>query len=662
MRSQCLAFGRRIASTLAQLAVPLWRTTRALACGAAVAIAVACGGGGGSSPQPAAPTITAQAQPASVVAPQASTFNVVATGVPDPTYQWQVSTDGGTTFANISGANGSSHTTPATAPSDSGKLFRVTVSNSAGSIQSDSATLTVSPAAQAPVITSQPGDQTVIPSAVATFGVSATDTSALSYQWQVSLDGGATFVNVGGATAATYTTPAAALGDSGKRYRVSVSNGLVSVSSAVVTLTVEAPPPVPLAITATPSPVLPGQPVTFTVTEMNTTAAAVGNHNLFVTVPDYTTVESGAGATTCSGGTWPCQPGQTVSWVIATAADQVTVRQFTAVVSSVTAPPNGSVLTAAATTDGTYASSASTSVVASRSAGLQLGLDADSGVVTTGGALTFVLTFSNASSTPIAADLALPLPSGTAFNSADDGGSSSGGVVQWSLGTVPAGVSGQRRVTLKVNDPLTASALIVAAADLRDPVTTQTLAKARAAVAVSSNPVRLTVSATPNPVQAGQAVTFTITELNTSSGAVSNHNLFVTVPPHMTVPASTGAFACSGGAWPCQPGQKVSWVIATASQQITVRQFTALVSGAGVPPSGSLLAASVTTDGTYATSASTSVTVSGASGLQLGLDADQNIVAAGGSLSYTLTYSNPPMPHLQATSCCCFLAASASRR
>src|SRR5260370_25334402 len=80
-------------------------------------------------------------QPANqtVAAGQPATFNVVAAGTPPLTYQWQKN------GADITGATSSSYTTPVTTTSDSGELFRVMVSNAAGSATSNSATLTVNP-------------------------------------------------------------------------------------------------------------------------------------------------------------------------------------------------------------------------------------------------------------------------------------------------------------------------------------------------------------------------------------------------------------------------------------------------------------------------------------------------------------------------------------
>src|SRR5207249_511626 len=50
------------------------------------------------------PTITTQPANQTVTAGLTATFTAAATGSPTPTVQWQVSTDGGVTFSNISGA------------------------------------------------------------------------------------------------------------------------------------------------------------------------------------------------------------------------------------------------------------------------------------------------------------------------------------------------------------------------------------------------------------------------------------------------------------------------------------------------------------------------------------------------------------------------------
>ena len=186
------------------------------------------------------PVITTQPANASVQAPQSAVFTVVASGAPEPSYQWQSSSDGGASFADLAGATAASYTTPATTVADDGKRYRVKVSNSQGVVTSAAAQLSVSAAAVAPTITAQPADQTVTEPATATFAVTADGTPTPTYQWQISTDGGATFSNINGATAARYTTAATAAADSGKRLRVQVSNSAGHVTSNPATLTVNA--------------------------------------------------------------------------------------------------------------------------------------------------------------------------------------------------------------------------------------------------------------------------------------------------------------------------------------------------------------------------------------------------------------------------------------
>jgi len=83
------------------------------------------------------PSITNQPTNQTVIAGQSATFFVTASGTPPLTYRWQKN------GADISGANGASYATPATATADSGSIFDVIVTNAAGAVTSNTATLTV---------------------------------------------------------------------------------------------------------------------------------------------------------------------------------------------------------------------------------------------------------------------------------------------------------------------------------------------------------------------------------------------------------------------------------------------------------------------------------------------------------------------------------------
>ena len=94
------------------------------------------------------PTVTSQPSSTEVYEGQTATFTVAATGG-GLSYQWQLSNNSGGSWSNISGATSSSYTTAATVrTTDNNDQFRCVVTNSAGTANSDAATLTVwSPAA-----------------------------------------------------------------------------------------------------------------------------------------------------------------------------------------------------------------------------------------------------------------------------------------------------------------------------------------------------------------------------------------------------------------------------------------------------------------------------------------------------------------------------------
>ena len=86
----------------------------------------------------------------------------------------------------------------------------------------------------APGITTGPTSQSVAVGETATFSVAASGTAPLMYQWQK--NGTA----VTGATASSYTTPAAAATDNGATFKVTVTNFLGSITSNAAKLTVAA--------------------------------------------------------------------------------------------------------------------------------------------------------------------------------------------------------------------------------------------------------------------------------------------------------------------------------------------------------------------------------------------------------------------------------------
>ena len=72
-----------------------------------------------------------------------ATFTAAASGNPAPSVQWQLSTNGGATFADISGATSTSYTTPTLTSADDGNQYQAVFTNSIEPATSAAATLTV---------------------------------------------------------------------------------------------------------------------------------------------------------------------------------------------------------------------------------------------------------------------------------------------------------------------------------------------------------------------------------------------------------------------------------------------------------------------------------------------------------------------------------------
>ena len=128
------------------------------------------------------------------------------------TYQWQRSTDGGTTWSSISGAITSSYSV---AGSDLNAQIRAVVSatNSYGTTAATTTPVTIG--SGAPAVTTGPtiaghANQGQILSATSTWNPAGV---SYSYQWQSSSDSGATWANITGATSSTYTVAASDLGN-----------------------------------------------------------------------------------------------------------------------------------------------------------------------------------------------------------------------------------------------------------------------------------------------------------------------------------------------------------------------------------------------------------------------------------------------------------------
>ena len=183
-----------------------------------------------------APVIVKQPESVTANADETVQFTVEATGA-ELTYQWQFKAPGTSTWydSGMEGADTDTLSVPATAARD-GQQYRCVVTNAAGSVTSEPATLTV---LSMPVITLQPKPVSTKPGETVTFTVKAIGTPELTYQWQFKAPGTSKWYDSGmtGAKTAKLTVPATAARN-GQQYRCVVTNDLGSVTSDPAKMTV----------------------------------------------------------------------------------------------------------------------------------------------------------------------------------------------------------------------------------------------------------------------------------------------------------------------------------------------------------------------------------------------------------------------------------------
>ncbi len=162
---------------------------------------------------------------------QTVTLTAAASGNETPTVQWQVSTNHGSSWSNISGATSDTLHTVATR-SESGSEVRAVFTNSSGTATSSPATLTL---ATAPVVTVQPKSQSYTAGQVLTFTSTARGGPTPTVQWQLLTDHG--WYNIGGATSTTFRTAVLGRVQNGWQLRAVFTNIAGQVDSNIARLT-----------------------------------------------------------------------------------------------------------------------------------------------------------------------------------------------------------------------------------------------------------------------------------------------------------------------------------------------------------------------------------------------------------------------------------------
>jgi sugar lactone lactonase YvrE len=184
------------------------------------------------------PVVATQPQGVTVNPGQNATFSTAGNSIPQPTFEWEVSTDGGTSWTLLADGNGVTGSQTAVLTLSgvtrgmNGYLYECLLSNNLGTATSQAAALTVNPP---PSIVSQPVSQTVYAGSGVVLTVEATSSAPATYQWYfngnpMNGDTGTTvtLLNVTAANAGTYV--------------VAVTNSVGTTSSNGATLTVSPSP------------------------------------------------------------------------------------------------------------------------------------------------------------------------------------------------------------------------------------------------------------------------------------------------------------------------------------------------------------------------------------------------------------------------------------
>ena len=180
-----------------------------------------------------APAITSAAS-ATFTAGAAGSFKVTTTGSPIAAVTSTGTLPAGVTLVDNSDGTATLAGMPASGASGTYPLM-LTANNGLDPSAHQTFTLTID---QGPVVTLNPGDQTVNAGASVSFSAGASGLPFPAVQWQMSNDGGLTFSNINGATLTTLSFPTVGA-QNGNQYRGMFTNTVGSATSTAATLTVD---------------------------------------------------------------------------------------------------------------------------------------------------------------------------------------------------------------------------------------------------------------------------------------------------------------------------------------------------------------------------------------------------------------------------------------
>ncbi len=305
-----------------------------------------------------------------------------------------------------------------------------------------------------------------------------------------------------------------------------------------------------LTDTPAPNPVAAGGTLVYTLAFANTGSAAASGATITYALPANVTFQTASDIGTYS------TSANAVTWSLGSIA---TGASGTVTVTVVVASPiaNGTVLTDAASLSTGNAPTvlANATVAVTSTAVLSLTETGAPNPVAAGTQLVYTLAYANnGTDTAAAAAIVAAVPSNTTFVSATSGGTYDSGAnqVTFNLGGVPAGIKGTVAFTVQVAAPLANATSLTASSTLS--ATGVASAPAMATTSVASAPtLSLTNTGAPNPVLAGNQLTYTLAFAN--HGTDTAHGATLTNP----LPIGSSFISASNGGSYDAGANTVSW-------------------------------------------------------------------------------------------------------
>src|SRR5262249_22880814 len=255
-----------------------------------------------------------------------------------------------------------------------------------------------------------------------------------------------------------------------------------------------------------------------------------------------------------------CIVGRFVTWNLGTipaGGSRTVTAAYTA--GTAAADPNGTIFhtTAAAIDAADNSTRAGVSSVVTGNGPLELGIADDADPVRFGDSLEYTLRYGNAGgSAQLTTVLTVTLPTGTTATATTGSGVISGNTVTWMLGTLNPGDTGERRVTVSVDDLGAADPLV----RLTRAFVQSTTASARASevtTVAASIGLGLVMTATPDPVGQNGILTYELTVTNRQGADAAGVTVRTQIPSGVS---SCQAFSDAGTAPNgCLVGRDVVW-------------------------------------------------------------------------------------------------------